>query len=201
MSPILHFLRFSQPPSPSQFSTFWWIKARGAVNLESHFTDEMTCTPRSSEACSTRLWGCFHELSVHSTTIMEPALRASAAPRPRHPFQRARSVMNSSSARRTVLAAEKVHPAGVSVHSPAKGWSCPSGGQGAQPCLHAAARRLSARPAVGRGPAPPARPRPPAEPTLGPLTMFAGNSRSPSFFFLPLLSLLSLFLSPGFPRP
>lgn len=80
------------------------------MNLESHFTDEMTCTPRSSEACSTRLWGCFHELSVHSTTIMEPALRASAAPRPSHPFQRARSVMNSSSARRTVLAAEKVRP-------------------------------------------------------------------------------------------
>lgn len=53
--------------------------------MESHLTDEKTRTPGSSEACPHRLRDCCHELSAHSTTTMEPALRASAGPGPESP--------------------------------------------------------------------------------------------------------------------
>lgn len=50
--------------------------------MESHLTDEKTRTPGVPRLAPTRLRDCCHELSVHSTTTMEPALGASGGPVP-----------------------------------------------------------------------------------------------------------------------
>lgn len=94
--------------------------------------------------------------------------------------------------------------AGQSVLAPPEGSSGRVGAEGGRRNVPAVARRPSQRPAPAR-PRPSTSPRPSAEPTLGLLTRFAGNCRSPSFS-LPLLSLLSLSFHPGslgrdFPPP
>ena len=97
---------------------------------------------------------------------------------PSHPASRARLVMNSSSAGRTVLAVQEGAPGGVRNAGPGK--VCPTVGafqllRGSERLgtsvripanAPAAARWFTERPGAGRGSAPPARPRPPPGPAL-----------------------------------
>lgn len=174
----------------------------------------------TSQACPSRLR--VFKNSVHSTTIMEPHLRASAGAAPMsdtsalcasHPAPRARSVTNSSSARGRCSRRRTESPGGGRYAGPGKdrtSWSERSRSlQGSElPARRkrSGAERSHGRPLALRPPGNQARPRPARQ---APPTRRA-HARAPDdvrrkfpkpLFFLPLLSLLSLFLSPGFPQP
>lgn len=132
-------------------------------------------------------------ISFHSTTIVEPRLRAHRA------LSRSQPAPRRDQSSTAPAIGGRCGAAGASVQrgAPCRAW------KGARPRCLRAFPPFRRRPQDGttlkrsrrRPPAsPPARPRPPpgpahhtprppAEPTLRPQTIFTGNSRSPSLFF------------------
>lgn len=79
------------------------------MSLDSHSTDEKTCTPRSSDVPHSPL-GLFPCALFIQQLLWSPVYVPMPARCLSHPFPRATSVTPSSSARRTVPAAGKVRP-------------------------------------------------------------------------------------------